>query len=358
MAFSTGDPRWQLYRLLSDPFRLRLLALAAEEELSVGELAELLGQTQPNVSRHAGPLRQGGLLRDRRNGTRTLLRVSPGAASDPVVADALAEGQRLCDRDGSLARVAQILRARDTRTREFFARPRGGAALDEPARELPAYLFALGAVLDAGAGHDSRAGRDARQTAVDAGTGDGAVLDALAPLFRRVVAIDRSEAQLAGARARMKSRRYENVRFVCDEVGGEAARRAVAPGADVVVAARMLHHAPVPREAVEALASLLRPGGRLLVIDYAPHDDERLRDAQADVWMGFEPSELEGFAADVGLAEARVVPIPKGCVGRGGDREIPWHALVASRVRPPRPARSGRLTAGAGTRVEDVEEEV
>jgi ArsR family transcriptional regulator len=116
-----SDARWQLYRLLSDPVRLRLLALAHQTELAIGELAELLEQTQPNVSRHAGALRQGGLLLDRRDGTRIFVHVATRADDDPVVRDALAEGRRLADADGSLARVPEIVRRRDARTREFFA---------------------------------------------------------------------------------------------------------------------------------------------------------------------------------------------------------------------------------------------
>ena len=92
--------RWELYRVLSEPARLRLLALAADEELSIGELAELLEESQPNVSRHAGALRQAGLLVDRREGTRTLVRVAPQGWEDAVVADALASGRALCDKDG------------------------------------------------------------------------------------------------------------------------------------------------------------------------------------------------------------------------------------------------------------------
>src|SRR5262245_2761976 len=87
-VLGTQDARWQLYRLLSEPARLRVLALAAEEELALGELAELLEESQPNVSRHAGPLRQAGLLAERRQGTRTLVRLAPAAALDPVVSDA------------------------------------------------------------------------------------------------------------------------------------------------------------------------------------------------------------------------------------------------------------------------------
>src|SRR5581483_7764911 len=119
---ATAPPRWELYRLLAEPVRLKLLALAAEEELSIGELAELLGESQPNVSRHAAALRQAALVRDRREGTRTLLRVASEVARDPVVADALASGRGLCDSDGVIARVAEVVRAREAAAHEFFAR--------------------------------------------------------------------------------------------------------------------------------------------------------------------------------------------------------------------------------------------
>jgi len=128
--------------VLAEPARLRLLALAAEEELSIGELAELLGESQPNVSRHAAALRQAGLLRDRREGTRTLVRVAPDAARDPVVADAVTSGRALCEKDGALARIADVLRAREAAAHEFFARPAKGKVDGSPP-EMGAYLAAL-----------------------------------------------------------------------------------------------------------------------------------------------------------------------------------------------------------------------
>jgi DNA-binding transcriptional ArsR family regulator/protein-L-isoaspartate O-methyltransferase len=322
-ASVASDARWHLYRLLADPARLRLLALAAEAELSVGELAELLDQTQPNVSRHASPLRQAGLLGDRRDGTRTFLRLAARSAEDAVVADALAEGRRLCAEEGSLSRVREVVRARDARTREYFAtahldgEPEGG--------DLGAYLFALGALLP-------RHG-----LAVDAGTGDGTVLEAMAPLFERVVAVDRSQARLDRARRRTLARDYHHVEFVCGEVDGADVRRSMGEGADVVVAGRMLHHAPVPGDTVVALAALLAPGGRLLVVDYGPHGDEAFRESEADVWTGFESKELSAFATQAGLKDVRVLSVPVGCwpATRKTHRErVPWLALVGTKPVP------------------------
>jgi ArsR family transcriptional regulator len=313
------DARWHLYRLLSDPFRLRLLALAAAEELALGELAELLGESQPNVSRHAAPLRQAGLLSERRQGTRTLVRLAGNVERDAVVSDAVLAGRGLCEADGSLARIADVVRNRDQRTREFFAAKVAG---DEPlglAPELPAYLAALGALLE----H--------RELAVDAGTGDGALLDVLAPAFRKVVAFDRSDAQLARAKRRVAARGYRNVQLLAAELEDRALHKAVGVGADVVIASRVLHHAPLPRETLRQLVALLRPGGHLLVLDYARHADEALRDAQADVWLGFEPKELEDFAHSAGLASVRVSELAHGLVQNELDGHLPWLLLAGKR---------------------------
>lgn len=126
---SLTDPRWQLYRVLSEPLRLRLLALAEQEEISVGELAELLGEGQPNISRHAAALGQSGILLDRRQGTRTLVGLGEAACAAVVVAVALEAGKPLCQQDGTLERVASVVRACDGRScsatrAEGFAEPR------------------------------------------------------------------------------------------------------------------------------------------------------------------------------------------------------------------------------------------
>jgi DNA-binding transcriptional ArsR family regulator/SAM-dependent methyltransferase len=312
------DARWQLYRLLSDPFRLRLLALAAVEELALGELGELLGESQPNVSRHAAPLRQAGLLAERKQGTRTLVRLPLDALSDAVVRDAVAAGRALCEADGSLERIAAIVRGRDEKTREFFAKAQRDGAELGLAPELPAYLAAFGALLPR------------RELAVDAGTGDGVLLDLLAPIFRRVIAVDRSAAQLERAARRVKQRGHVNVELLEAELDDVELRSRVGDGADVVVAARVLHHAPLPRVALTELSALLRPGGKLLVIDYARHTDEQMAAAQADVWLGFEASELLSLSREAGLEEPLVFPIPQSYAAPAVDGHVGWQLLVAT----------------------------
>ena len=316
-AAVTASPRWELYRVLAEPLRLRLLALAAEEELSIGELAEILGEGQPNVSRHAAALRQVALLADRREGTRTLVRLASGAALDPVVADALGSGRTLCQEDGSLGRIAGVLSAREAPAHEFFARPARDRVDALPA-EMGAYLAALSPLLPR------------RALALDAGTGDGRLLEVLAPLYDRVVGIDRSEPQLARARERIATRGYANVTLLREDLDSREVRKAVGAGADAVFASRVLHHAPQPARVIAQLASLCVAGGALVVLDYVRHDDESMRE-QADAWLGFEPSALRRFARSAGLTDVHVTKIGAPLCGDGPDRHLPWQVMVAKK---------------------------
>lgn len=319
VAHTPSARRWELYRLLSEPVRLRMLALASAEELAINELAELLGEGQPSVSRHAKALREAGLLALRKHGRFTFLRLNDGVAADPVVGDALDAGRALSDDDGSLARVPEIVALRDAPAREFFERPGEPEGPPRLPHELPAYLSALAPLIAR------------RELAVDAGTGDGSLLDVLAPIFERVVAIDRSAPQLERARRRVSARGYRHVELLAGELDDPKLKRRVAKlgGADAVFASRVLHHAPKPAAALAALAAFARPGGVVIAIDYSSHDDERLREQQADLWLGFEPNELKSLAKRAGLVDPVVRRIPSSRCGDGPDGHIDWQVLAA-----------------------------
>lgn len=323
----TALPRVELFRLLADEGRLRLLALAAEEEITVGELSDLLDESQPQVSRKAAPLRQAGLLAARKDGTRTLLKVSLAGpfAADPVVKDALDEGRRLCARDGSLARVHDVIAAREERSQRFF--DEDGAGAGEPAASTPPpgdalsapHLFALAPLLPE------------RRLALDVGAGEGQLLDVLAPLYERVIAVDKSRARLARCARRVAQRGHANVRLFegsFDDTGllAEVDR---AGGADLVFAGRILHHMSRPSRALETFARLLKRGGHLVVLDYLPHDDESMREAQADVWLGFDPDELSQKLEAAGLVVTASRRVPDALHPEGPDAHLAWQALVA-----------------------------
>jgi DNA-binding transcriptional ArsR family regulator len=284
--------RADLFRLLGDEDRLRLLALCAAEELTVGELATLMGESQPQVTRKSQALREAGLLLGRRDGTRTLLRAAPSA--DPVVAAALDAGQAACAADGSLARVPGVLAQREEASRQFFARgvesPETAGTGEVSGPGWGAFLPLLAPLVPA------------RALAVDVGAGEGTLLPLLAPVFERVMAIDRSAARLARCAQRVAALGLPNVRLregtVEDPpVAQEIAR---AGGADLAVLARVLCHAGRPQDLVAGAARVLRAGGHIAVCEYLPHDDQQLRE-QGHVWLGFEPARLRSFLESAGL---------------------------------------------------------
>jgi ArsR family transcriptional regulator len=141
------------------------------------------------------------------------------------------------------------------------------------------------------------------------------------------------------ARARISARGYDNVKLLKSELGAAELRSHVGDGADVVFASRLLHHAPRPIDLVRQLARLARPGGAVVIIDYARHDDESMRD-EADLWLGFEPAELRRFAREAGLLSAEVVRLPSAWCGRGKDAHLPWQVLVARAGQSPDSSRA------------------
>ena len=315
--------RADLFRLLGDEDRLRLLALCEADELTVGELAALLDESQPQITRKSQPLRDAGLLQARRDGTRTLLHAD--APEDPIVAAGLEAGRALCLAEGRLARVPMVVAEREETARRLFGEGKadGGWELEPGLRGGGHHL--LGSPPAAAGPDGASGGRELgplvewqrsclpllgvlapllprHALAVDIGTGEGTLLPLLSPIYDRVMAVDRSPARLARAAARTASLGLGNVRLRQAEVDDANLAQEIARvgGADLVVLARVLHHAARPQSLVTSAARLLRPGGHLALVDHTPHEDEGLRE-RGHVWLGFEPSKLRQFLEAAGL---------------------------------------------------------
>lgn len=324
--------RVSLFRLLADEGRLRLLALAHEEEWTVGEMAELLAESQSQVSRKAAPLRQAGLLRARKDGTRTLLRVPTQGAllHDAVLRDALAEGRRLAEADGSFARISSILQAREERSLRFFDQADAAAAMPSTVPTGTATssqgtafasLHALSPLLSQ------------RRLALDIGSGDGQMLDVLAPLYERIWAIDNSRARLAQCAKRIAERGFSNARLFEGSFDDATLIQEVdrQGGADLVFAGRILHHVSRPSVALAALVRMLREGAHIVILDYLPHSDERMREEQADVWLGFAQEELSQKLEELGLVVVSTRRVPDAYRPVGPDAHLDWYAWVAQK---------------------------
>ena len=275
-----------LLGLLAEPSRVRLLALLAEQELTVGELCAVTELGQSRVSTHLGKLREAGLLRDRRAGGSTFYRMANGEMPDAarklwsVVAADLDDAQLASDR----RRCAGVLRTRATTGRwpdsvagEMERHYSPGRTWEALARGLIG-LIELGDVLDAGAG-------------------DGATAQLIAPRARSVTCVDVSETLIDAARVRLAG--HPNAK-------AEVADLVELPFADAsfdqVLALNVLTHLRAPARALGELARVLRPGGRLVLVTLAAHEHLDVTSSYGHVHAGFRPAEVRRLVERTDLA--------------------------------------------------------
>jgi SAM-dependent methyltransferase len=317
------QPWVERFRALTDETRLLLLAALLDEELSVGELAEVVQAAQPGVSRHMGALREAGLVVLRKQGTASFYRLS---ADEPLLGGAFGEALRRLSAEHKLGRrVERVLSRRRAKSQAFFDRAddwdtlRAGLFTESVGFASLLPLIARGL------------------TVADIGTGTGGMLPYLAEIADRIVAVDLSAEMLRRARARAESLGLDNVTF---ERGELEALPLASASVDAAFASLVLHHAPRPAAALAEMARVVRPGGAVVVVDLMAHGHEWLRDEQADVWLGFGRDELRALFERAGLAEPRHNVVSRvEPSGRGG---APLELFVASaRVpRTPPPAAS------------------
>lgn len=271
--------------------RLRLLALLAEAELTVSELVTILGQSQPRISRHLKLLTEAGLVERHREGAWAFFTVASRTAVAELARDLVrrldpADPVLLADR----ARLAEVRSARHAQAERYFAAQAGNwnslRALHVAEERVEA------AVLDA-------VGPGPFHAVLDLGTGTGRMIELLAPRAIRAVGIDGSPAMLNIARTQLDRRGLRNVQLRQGDIYALPVERG---GYDLVVIHQVLHYLDDPGRALKEAARVLRPGGRLVVVDFAPHGEESLRDQHAHRRLGFGRAELDGFLADAGLA--------------------------------------------------------
>lgn len=290
--------------------RLRLLALLAEAELTVSELVTILGQSQPRISRHLKLLVEAGLVERHREGAWVFFLVSQsgpaaGLARDLIVRLTPGDPQLVADR----ARLAEVRKARADHAARYFETH--AATWDELRAMHVSEERVEAAILDA-------VGSAPLRTVLDLGTGTGRMLELLAPLAGRVVGIDQSPQMLSVARVRLERAGLRNAQLR----QGDIYAVPVEPDFyDLVVIHQVLHYLDDPSRAVREAARALRPGGRMLIVDFAPHAEESLRAAQAHRRLGFAGEEVAGFMSASGLdVIARRDLVPEA--GEGGKLTV------------------------------------
>jgi SAM-dependent methyltransferase len=305
-----------LFRLLGDEARLRLLRVLAQDRFNVTELTGVLGLAQSGVSRHLGLLKDAGLVSEERDGAYTYYRLSPGVRDNglgplwPLLEAQFAAAQTTAAVRADDARLQEILRLR----RENFDQHAGPDTRDGrqlvPGRSWAAWSRALAHLLPP-------------VEVVDIGCGEGYLTIEVARWAKRVTAVDRSTAVLTRAKALAGRRRAANIVFKRGELERLPLENA---SVDIAVLSQALHHAATPEDAMAEAARVVRPGGKVLVLDLRAHEEAWVREKLGDRHLGFSDDELAGLLTGAGLGDVKVTVGSR----RAGD---PFTVLVASGTR-------------------------
>jgi len=285
-------------RAAGEQTRLRVLALLTEGELAVNELAQVLGQSQPRVSRHMKLLSEAGLVERSPEGAWVFYRLPRARTSERCLADAALA--MLDPSDPVLAadseRLDAIRSAREAAASAYFERNAADwdrlRALHLPEADIESAILAA-------------AGEGPFDLMVDVGVGQGRMVQLFADRVRRAEGFDTSREMLAIARVALDELRAKAaVRF-----GDAYAPPLEAGGADLVTIHQVLHFLSDPARALERAARLLKPGGRLLIVDFAPHDLEFLREQHAHRRLGFADDDIAEWCAAAGVDSPRITTL-------------------------------------------------
>lgn len=293
----TADQTVEALRAAGEPTRLRILSLLASEELSVMEMSRILDQSQPRVSRHLKLMTDSGLIERFPDGARVYYRLS----HDPharrlidTVLDILADDAG----DADHRRLNEVRKDREQAAETYFEQI---APQWDRLRSLYVSESAVEAALE------EAVGPGPFKRVVDLGTGSGRMLTLFGKKAKMSVGLDLSQNMLNIARANVTKAGLNKVEL---RHGDIFATRLPAGSADLVIVHQVLHYLADPAAAVAEAARLVCPGGRLVIVDFAPHDFEHMREAHQHRRLGFSDQEILGWLDDSGLTPAAPVALP------------------------------------------------
>ena len=285
-------------RAAAEPTRLRLLAVCARAELTVTELTQILGQSQPRVSRHLKLLCEAGLLERHREGIWAYFRLAAPAANGALarrLIEAVPAGDPTLALD--LQRLETLMRDRATRAAAYFRR---NAAQWDRLRSLHADEAEVERRLAALC-------PDRIGSLLDIGTGSGRILEVLGPRAEQALGIDLSRDMLLVARSKIERAGLRN----CIVRQADMYKLPVASDSiDLVTIHQVLHFAERPAEVLAEAARVMAPGGRLVAVDFARHGLASLRDDHAHRWLGFDDDDVAGWLEAAGLAPDAPIALP------------------------------------------------
>jgi len=284
----------KILRVLADPNRLRILLLLGSEELSVAELQEILAMGQSTISTHLSQLKQVKLVEDRRTGKSNLYHL---VKQDDVVAGLLAQARKEIPEAGpDQAAMRNVLKKRQDKMRAFFDSVAGRLGKDYvPGKSWKGLAEALLRLLPP-------------MVIADLGAGEGGFALLLAERAKKVIAVDTSAKMIEVGREQALRHGIKNIEFRL----GDMEEVPIRDGRiDLVFFSQSLHHALHPERAVSEAKRILRPGGRIVILDLAKHRFEEARELYADEWLGFSESELESMLEEAGFTEVQTSVVHK-----------------------------------------------
>jgi ArsR family transcriptional regulator len=287
----------------AEPTRLRILRLLVSGEFNVKDLTQLLGQSQPRISRHIKLLAEAGLIERHQEGSWVFVRASSDAQVHKFIASALAmiapaDPQILRDRD----RADQIRAARAALAQSYF---------DKNATEWDSIRSLHIAERDVEAAILGALGPGPYDLLLDLGTGTGRLLELASGRARQLVGIDSNREMLKCARVRLDEAGLANCSVRLADVYNLPFPE---NGADAVLIHQVLHYLDNPKAALAEAARVLKPGGRLAIVDFAPHNLEFLREQHAHVRLGFAAGEIAGWLNELGIVSSSYRELPAGAV--------------------------------------------
>lgn len=297
-------------KLLSDATRLRILSLVADQALSVAELQEILGMGQSRISTQLSLLKTEGLVMDERSGKNNIYTCSAAADLMEVARLAAAEVPEVAADQSALR---HLLRKRKDTARAYFDELAGRFGKDYvPGRSWKALAEALIKVLN-------------YQVVADLGAGEGTLAQLLAQRAKKVIAVDLSPKMVEFGQNLATQNGLLNLEYRIGDIEAPPIDDACL---DLAVLSQALHHAENPQRAVDAAFRILKPGGRLIVLDLLQHHFDEARELYGDRWLGFAESELAGMLERAGFLQIETVVADR-------EAEAPrFQTLLGIGVRP------------------------